>query len=415
MEATSGLGVSMSFEINSKEEFEKFTTSHWNEINKYIDSKFEHKYTPIYSSVDIRESKTKLAPVDHNMYPAGFNNLCALDLDYSSEVFETAIKAISKDAKVIAIIPESHTKNLFYLDHLAMLGKSIRDAGFEVRFVSFDDTLFIDTEKLNLISHSSFDIEITRAKIVDGEILSGDTIIDLAILNNDQSDPMDIDWKNIKTPITPTPLIGWYARQKNKHFTHYAEVVEDFAKQFSINPDILQAGFIAVEDVDFSSKQGLEELGTAVDKLKAGLADDKKIFVKASKGTYGMGISVVSSGEEIISMNRKARNKMDIGKNKIKFTSLLVQEGVETIIKYDDMPAEVAIYLIDGKSVGGFMRVNKEKTADGNLNSRGMVFRKFCISEIRQNQDHKSKEAMYTVIARLSTLASTLEIKEVSN
>ena len=217
------------------------------------------------------------------------------------------------------------------------------------------------------------------------------------------------------TPINPTPLIGWFARQKNKHFSFYNKVVQEFAEKFEINPDILQAIFKTVENVDFSSKECLEQLGQAVDELKSELPEDKKIFVKASQGTYGMGISVVSSGEEIISMNRKARNKMDIGKNKIKFTSLLVQEGVDTILQYDDMPAEVAIYLVAGKSVGGFMRANSEKKADGNLNSRGMVFRKFCISEIRQNQDHKAKEAVYTVVARLATLASTEEIKEVLN
>ena len=56
-----------------------------------------------------------------------------------------------------------------------------------------------------------------------------------------------------------------------------------------------------------------------------------------------MGISIVKNGEEVIAMNRKARNKMDVGKNKIKFTTVLLQEGIETILKYDDKPAEVRI------------------------------------------------------------------------
>jgi glutamate--cysteine ligase len=79
------------------------------------------------------------------------------------------------------------------------------------------------------------------------------------------------------------------------------------------------------------------------------------------------------------------------------------------------MPAEVTIYLVDGKSVGGFMRANSEKSSQGNLNSRGMVFRKFCISEIRQNQEHKCKEAIYSVVARLSTMAAGAEIRKVLN
>jgi len=127
-----------------------------------------------------------------------------------------------------------------------------------------------------------------------------------------------------------------------------------------------------------------------------------------------MGISVVGSGEEIINMNRKTRNKMDVGKNSIKFTSLLVQEGVETIIKYDESPAEITIYLMDGKSIGGFMRMNHEKDSMGNLNSRGMVFRKLCMGDIVElPEDHKTKEAVYSLIARLATIAAAYEINEV--
>ena len=58
------------------------------------------------------------------------------------------------------------------------------------------------------------------------------------------------------------------------------------------------------------------------------------------------------------------------------------------------------------------MRANTEKSSEANLNSRGMVFKKYCISEIRENQDHKAKEAVYSVIARLSALASGEEIRE---
>ena len=126
-----------------------------------------------------------------------------------------------------------------------------------------------------------------------------------------------------------------------------------------------------------------------------------------------MGISVVGSGKEIIEMNRKNRDKMNIGKNKIKFTSVIIQEGVDSMLKYDDMAAEVAIYLVGGKSVGGFVRANSSKDAQENLNSRGMVFKKYCISEIKQDNDFQAKEAVYSVIARLSTMAGAIEIKNV--
>ena len=45
-----------------------------NEITNWVNSKY--KSTPaLYSSVDIRYSTTKIAPVDTNLFPAGFNNL----------------------------------------------------------------------------------------------------------------------------------------------------------------------------------------------------------------------------------------------------------------------------------------------------------------------------------------------------
>ena len=136
----------------------------------------------------------------------------------------------------------------------------------------------------------------------------------------------------------------------------------------------MQARFKKEEDVDFGSQKGLDRVGEKIDELIDELGGDSRVFVKASQGTYGMGISVVKSGREITRMNRKGRNKMDSGKNKIKFTSVVIQECVETILEYEGMPAEVSIYLVDGRPRGGFMRVNPLKDASSNLNSRGSAF-----------------------------------------
>lgn len=405
----------MSYKIDNKDQLENFVCQNWEKVNAYISALQANLPIPFYSSVDIRESKEKYAPVDHNMYPAGFNNLCNVDLRGANHLVRETIKKINCNAKNVAIIPESHTKNLMYLDHLATLAKLTEEAGYKVFFLSFDTALFPNNElQLDLVSNSGVALKIIRGQIQNGVIYALEEKIDVAINNNDQSNPWPIEWREISTPIAPTPLIGWFRRQKNTHFAYYKKVADEFANHFEINPDLIQAHFRAVENVDFETKHGLEQLGSAVDSLITSMPAGSKVFVKASQGTYGMGISVVGSGEEIINMNRKTRNKMDVGKNSIKFTSLLVQEGVETIIKYDDKPAEITVYLIDGKSMGGFMRVNGEKDSLGNLNSRGMVFRKLCMSDlIGTAEDHKAKEAVYSVIARLATVASAYEIKEV--
>ncbi|MDD4973198.1 MAG: glutamate--cysteine ligase [Bacteriovorax sp.] len=405
----------MEFKINNKDQLEQFVCENWDKINAYIAQLQIGLPVPFYSSVDIRESREKYAPVDHNMYPAGFNNLCSVDIRNATSLVRDTLKKINSEARNVGIIPESHTKNLMYLDHLATLAKLITDAGYRTSFVSFDSALFPDNEDfIDLVSASGSPIKIVRGQIQNGAIFALGEKMDVAINNNDQSNPWPIEWREITTPIAPTPLIGWFRRQKNTHFSYYKKVADEFANHFEINPDLIQAQFRAVEDVDFETKHGLEKLGNAVDEVISNLKPGSKVFVKASQGTYGMGISVVSSGEEIINMNRKTRNKMDVGKNKIKFTSLLVQEGVETIIKYDNNPAEITVYLIDGKSMGGFMRINAEKDSLANLNSRGMVFRKLCMSDLVSTvEDHKSKDAIYSIIARLATVAAAYEIKEV--
>ena len=273
----------MGYKIANKESLEQFVCENWDKINLYIDQLQSDLPIPFYSSVDIRESKEKYAPVDHNMYPAGFNNLCSADLRDANPIISAALKKINPAARNIGIIPESHTKNLMYLEHLATLSKVTEVAGFHVAIVSFDSTLFPNNEDfIELTSSSGISLKIFRGRIQDGLIFAQDLKLDIVINNNDQSNPWPIDWKAISTPIEPTPLIGWFRRQKNTHFSYYNKVADSFASHFDIDPSLIQADFRAVDDVDFETKSGLEKLGNAVDDLISKLKPNSKVFVKAS-------------------------------------------------------------------------------------------------------------------------------------
>ena len=409
----------MDFKIKTKSELEKFALRNWNTINQYLEEWQNEVPFPFYSSVDIRESAGKLAAIDHNIYPAGFNNICSLDLENSSLKLKKTIESLNPGTKTVAIIPESHTKNTFYLDHLVALKEVLEKAEYKVFFTTFDETLFpMGVNRLDLTSNSGKALSFYRSSIRNGLIALeelSDEKVDLAILNNDQSLPLPVPWTELKIPVFPSPGMGWYRRQKNIYFRHYADVCEKFAQHFEINPGLLYAKYRAVDGIDFSTKEGFEHLANEVEALKKELPPEGRIFVKPSQGTYGMGITVVNSGEEILNMNRKERNKMDIGKNHIKFTSVLLQEGVETIITYDGAPAEITIYLVGGQAIGGFMRTNSERGPLANLNSKGMVFRKFCFSEIEQDADHMQQEVIYAIISRLANLASGYEMRELLN
>src|SRR3990167_9566438 len=88
---------------------------------------------PVYGSVDLRNAGFKLAPIDMNLFPAGFNNL---NPNFLSQTISAARKSILQqvtDAKRILIIPESHTRNLFYWENVKTLQKILEQAGFQVR------------------------------------------------------------------------------------------------------------------------------------------------------------------------------------------------------------------------------------------------------------------------------------------
>lgn len=403
--------------IETKAELEQFLCHNWDTVNRLLDEWQARVPQPIYSSVDVRESGSKYAPVDHNLYPAGFNNICQKDLKKASEMFRAALTRQVPGAQRIALVPESHTKNKWYLDNVHHLATTLREGGLVVDVVSPDASLFTAGPTLVLESQSGHEVVLHQVEATAGLFRRADgaaSAYDIVVLNHDQSNPLPLDWRTLRTPVFPSPFAGWTRRQKNAHFKHYAAVADDFCAHFGIRPHLIQARFRAVEGVDFETKEGVDKLADEVGALLAELPPGSTVFAKASQGTYGMGISVFQSREEVLAMNRRARNKMDVGKNNLKFTSVLVQEGVETVVKVENAPAEITVYLVDGKGMGGFMRYNPERGTNANLNSQGMLYRKFCISDICQDTDTHIKEAAYTVVARLSVLAAAKEIQEIN-
>src|SRR6185312_8167468 len=95
--------------------------------------------------------------------------------------------------------------------------------------------------------------------------------------------------------------------------------------------------------------QGTEQVAAVVDRVlertkKAYLEHhvERKpfVFVKNNSGTYGMGIMVAHSAEDLRQMNRRTKNKMSVGKNRLPIDSVVVQEGVPTVTLVDRLAAE---------------------------------------------------------------------------
>src|SRR5579862_7715232 len=114
---------------------ERTFLSQCSQIESWFHSQWQQTPAPIYGSVDLRNAGFKLAPVDMNLFPAGFNNLHlnpAL-IPLSMTAAKIAIQRIAPKAQKILLIPENHTRNLFYWNNISALLKTLKDAGFIVQ------------------------------------------------------------------------------------------------------------------------------------------------------------------------------------------------------------------------------------------------------------------------------------------
>ena len=101
---------------------------------------------PFYTSVDLRNAGFKLAPVDTNLFPGGFNNLTTEMLPLSVQAAMAAIEKICPEAKNLLLIPERHTRNSFYLMNIARLMEIFHQAGLNVRLGTLDEAIKTPTE-----------------------------------------------------------------------------------------------------------------------------------------------------------------------------------------------------------------------------------------------------------------------------
>ncbi|HHS84084.1 MAG TPA: glutamate--cysteine ligase, partial [Gammaproteobacteria bacterium] len=111
--------------------------SHFLEHQPHIEAWFRNEWlrspAPVYASVDLRNAGFKLAPVDTNLFPAGFNNLNPAFIPLCIQALQSAIEHNCPTAVRVLLIAESHTRNSFYLESIATLQDLLLKAGFEVR------------------------------------------------------------------------------------------------------------------------------------------------------------------------------------------------------------------------------------------------------------------------------------------
>ena len=396
-------------------------------IEHWFRTQWQDRAAPFYASVDLRNSGFKLAPVDTNLFPGGFNNL---NRDFMPLCVQAAMSAVEKVCPVaqrFLLIPENHTRNTFYLQNVVALACILRHAGLQVRIGSLLPEITAPTT-LDLPDGSSLTLEPLRR---EGNRLKLDGFDPCAILlNNDLSAGVPEILQGLDQPVIPPLGAGWHARRKSGHFSAYNHVARDFAKLVNIDPWLINPFFSTCGEINFQERQGEECLAAYVDDMlqnirdkycEYGVNEEPFVIVKADAGTYGMGIMTVKDASEVQGLNRKQRNKMAVGKEGVEVSDVIIQEGVYTFESLADAVAEPVVYMMDHFVIGGFYRVHTGRGKDENLNAPGMRFEPLAFDTACTLPDSAAapdaapnRFYAYGVVARLALLAAAIELEQLA-
>ena len=374
---------------------------------------------PFYTSVDVRNSGFKLAPVDTNLFPCGWNNLTPEMLPLAVQAAMAAIEKICPEARNLLVVPENHTHNTFYLSNLLQLKRIFHQAGLNVRFGSLNPEIK----------------EPTSFNVPNGEVISieplirSDTRLGLKdfdpctiLLNNDLSAGIPGMLEDLHEQFLLPPLhAAWSVRRKSRHFQAYEEVAKRFGKLLGMDPWLINPLYAKCGEVDFAAGVGMDSLSSNVDALltkirrkykEYGINDKPFVIVKADNGNCGMGIMTVRDVKDLDRQNIKAQEGLTL-------TEVIVQEGVLTNERVNDAVAEPVVYMMDRFVVGGFYRVHAERAVDESLNAPGASFVPLAFADSsrlpqpgrKPGSSSPNRFYMYGVIARLAMLAASYELE----
>ena len=426
--------------------FERQILSNQTKIEAWFRSKWKEYKPPFYGSVDIRNAGYKMASIDMNLFPGGFNNLNPNFVQLASHAALDAVERACPQAKSVLIVPENHTRNIFYLQNVYALSNILRNAGFEVRLGSINPEI---TEPVELETALGDTVTLEPLQRTRGRVHLADGFSPcLILLNNDLSAGVPDILKDINQTVLPPLHGGWTTRRKTAHFSAYNDVAAEFAALVGMDEWQINPYFEQISGLNFQEREGEDALADAVERMLAkiqakydekGITDQPFVIVKADAGTYGMGVMSVKSADEVRGLNRKNRNKMAKIKEGLEVSEVIVQEGIYTYETLHGAVSEPVVYMMDRFVVGGFFRVHEGRGADENLNATGMSFvplnHAIPVAESDQNDEcgrrvfeqwqelgvPQTKSAdpdcgcnrlyVYGVMARLSLLAAAVELE----
>ncbi len=375
---------------------------------------------PFYTAVDLRNAGFKLAPVDTNLFPGGFNHLTPEMLPLAVQAAMAAIEKICPEAKNLLLVPAAATRNPFYLTSIQRLVQVFTQAGLNVRLGSLAEDVKAPTP-LPLPDGGELLVEpLLRAR---GRLGLKDFDPCTILLNDELAGGIPQVLKNLHQQYLLPPLhAGASVRRRSLHLRSYEEVAKKFAKLLGMDPWLINPMSAHCGEVDFTRAEGLQSVQGHVEALLAkvrrkykeyGINERPFVVVKADCGEGGSGLVTIRDSKDLDGAARRAADRLG------RAAEVIVQEGVPTYERIHEAVAEPVVYMIDRYVVGGFYRVHAERAADESLDAPGSSYVPLAFAEAHHLPRPGAKPGasppnrfyMYGVIGRLAMLAAAYELE----
>jgi len=382
-----------------------------NELNEWFSQIYSDTEFPLYGSLDIRFSGWKVSVVDANFFPAGFNNLSRDLIPKLSHNIKNYFNNKYPEIKSIHIFPESHTRNIGYVENILRLKEITEKAGFNVT---------IGSPELNgykILEGLTEDLILDEVSVGENNILEvNGKMPDLILLNNDLTAGIIPGLAGV---VDPPVKMGWQKRRKSNHYIHLEKLVNEVSEILQIDPWFLMPLWKVCEEKCLEFENCTEKLAKDIDELlekikikyaSYGIESEPVVFVKNDRGTYGLGIISVKNGDEIKNLSKRKIKRLTYGKGGTFAENFLIQEGIPTSLINGESVLEHVGYTIGGKETNWFLRSNNKKNKFENLNSSSSKF--LLPKQVNQELFEREKLDWIDLVSKLSFIAMGREMNE---
>ena len=404
--------------MNYVHEYSQILESKREQITAWMAKKRSEVPIPIYGSVDVRDAGWKVAVVDANHFPAGFNNVSKEDEPHLAKLLKNHISRIKSECKWVHLYPESHTRNAGYIENVATIQRLLIHSGFRCTVGSPELSAHGSLAGISGPLHLSR-VELKLENGTEELFVEGERPC-LILLNNDLTEGIvpGLSANN----VSPPPSMGWHRRRKSEHYVCLQKYVDEMAQLLEIDSWHLMANWFVSENKCLDEENCRVALAKEVDEFienirakyeSLGIEREPVVFVKNDRGTYGLGIMAVKEGKELLELSNRKMKKLMYSKGGADVENFLIQEGVPTLLtEKGGAPVEPVVYLVDGEAASWFYRINDKKGDMDNLNSPSAEF--FDSSEVGHLYGEHAK-GWHALVAELSMLAMGSEAIKYAN